>query len=262
MVALVSVLVLVSWLGRRPGMFGPVGHESPARLVRTGGYLLVGTMAVAVLVSMRSHDNPDEQARNAVPIFTVVLTTYLLGFLAVSARRCAADRRALSAAGCAGVGAAGLWVTAALSAPPIPASTGLALVLTCTAAVVAASAGAGRRDRPQRDRNQGDRSQGDRAQRAQRDRAQRGMLAALCAATFAALLIVMLVLALSSYGPPGLIPDLAPAALTPADDLAQSRIEVVDPYVGLLLLGCLLAVALSIASITTGRQAPASVEAV
>lgn len=60
---------------------------------------------------------------------------------------------------------------------------------------------------------------------------------------------------LSSYGPSGLIPDLARAALTPADDLAQSRDEVVDPYVALMFLGCLLAGVLSVVSIATRRQA-------
>jgi hypothetical protein len=67
------------------------------------------------------------------------------------------------------------------------------------------------------------------------------LLAGLLAGTVAAMLILTLVVVLSSYGPPSLIPDLAPAALTPADDLAQSRIEVVDPYLWIMLLGAVTA---------------------
>jgi hypothetical protein len=229
----VLVLVAVSWLGRRSGPFGPAGDSWAARLVRLAGHLLVGALAAAAVVSAPSHGDPGEQARNGVPIFTVLLSTYLLGFLAVTARRSAANPRVLIAAAASGGGAAVLWAAAALSFPPIPASVGVALVVTAAAAVVAASASAGHGGR-----------------------SEHRLLAALCAATFAALLIVMLVVGLSSYGPPSLIPDLAPAALTPADDLAQSRDEVVDPYVALLLLGCLLAGALSVASVATRRQAP------
>jgi hypothetical protein len=63
---------------------------------------------------------------------------------------------------------------------------------------------------------------------------------------------------LSSYGPARLIPDLVPAALTPADDLANSRIEIQDPYVALLFLSCLLAFALSAACVVTRRPTPSS----
>jgi hypothetical protein len=230
LVAGVLVLATVSWLGRRPGVFGPVGDGWAARLVRSGGYLLVGAMAVGFYVSARSNGNPAEQARYGVPIFTVVLTVYLLGFLAVTARRAAATSRVLTAAAAAGGGAAALWAAAVLARPPIPASTGPALVLTAVAVVVAASVSAGRGGGT-----------------------EHGLLAGLCAGTVAALLIVMVVMGLSSYGPPTLIPDLASAALSPADDLAQSRSEVVDPYIALLFLGSLLAGALSLASIATRR---------
>jgi hypothetical protein len=87
---------------------------------------------------------------------------------------------------------------------------------------------------------------------------ERGLLAALCAGTVTMLLVFVLVVLLSSYGPPRLIPDLVPAALSPADDLANSRIEIQDPYVALLFLAGLLAVALCIASIATRRPAPAT----
>lgn len=44
----------------------------------------------------RGPGKPDEQARYAVPVFTVMLSVYLLGFLTVTARRSAATVRVLS----------------------------------------------------------------------------------------------------------------------------------------------------------------------
>jgi hypothetical protein len=237
LVAGTLVLVAVSWLGRRPGMLGPVGDDAAARLVRTAGYLLVGGMGLGFLASVSGHGNPDQQARFGVPLFTVVLTTCLLGFLAVTAHRCAATPRVLTAAAVAGAAAAALWSVAVVTVPPIPPSTAGALVLTVAAAIGAASANAGRRGRN-----------------------EHRLLAATCAACLAPLLIFMLVLVLSSYGPPGLIPDLAPAALTPADDLAQSRSEVVDHYLALLFMGGLLAGILGVASIAAGRRPAAQLD--
>lgn len=56
-----------------------------------------------------------------------------------------------------------------------------------------------------------------------------------------ALLLVSTVITLSAYAPARLIPDLASHALSPAEDLAQSRSEIQDPYVGLLVVGGVLA---------------------
>jgi hypothetical protein len=66
-------------------------------------------------------------------------------------------------------------------------------------------------------------------------------------------LIFVAVILLSSYGPASLIPDLAPAALTPADDLAQSRNEIQDPYVAIFLLGAILSAAVAVTSLVGGR---------
>ena len=81
------------------------------------------------------------------------------------------------------------------------------------------------------------------------------LLAAACAGMMAALLIVDVVAVLTSFGAPRLIPDLAPAALSRADDLTQSRIEVLEPYLLLLLFGALTAAALGVASLATGGRA-------
>jgi hypothetical protein len=220
LVVLVVVLVAVAWLGRLRG-------------VRASGYLLVGTLALAVVASMARHDNPGEQAGNGVPVFTVLLTGYLLGFLAVTAQRSAATAGELAAGEAAGFAAAGVWALAVLAAPPIPADIASTVVLIVLAMLGAALA----------------------ARR--RGSVTRGLLGALCAGATAALLIVLLVGVLSTLGAPRLIPDLAPAALTPADDLAQSRIEIQDPYLAVLLVGWLIAVVQTVASLATRRRAMA-----
>jgi hypothetical protein len=50
------------------------------------------------------------------------------------------------------------------------------------------------------------------------------------------------------------IPRLVPTALSPADDLANSRHEIQDPYVALLVLAALTAILLSIASLAATRR--------
>jgi hypothetical protein len=223
LLAFVSVLLVVAWLGRRPGPLGPVAPGWMARGVRAGTFALIGTMAAGVVVSMAGHGNPDEQAQSGVPAFTVLLTSYLLGVLTLTARRSAATERVLTAGVVAGGGAATAWTLLAVLSPPIPAGIGTT-VLLIMAAMLAGAAGAGPKGRA---------------------------LGALCAGPTAALLIVLAVVLLSSYGPAVMIPDLAPAALTPADDLAQSRSEIQDPYVAVLALGCILAWLQSVASLAT-----------
>jgi len=87
------------------------------------------------------------------------------------------------------------------------------------------------------------------------------LLAGMSVSLLAPLLVFVDVLLLSSYGPAWLIPDLVPAALSPADDLANSRIEIQDPNVAMLFLACLAALVLTIASIT-GRRPAANTNAV
>jgi hypothetical protein len=125
---------------------------------------------------------------------------------------------------------------AASAVPPIPADPAPAVLLIALGMLLAtATATTGRRD-PDVCR----------------------LIAGFLAGTVAAMLIVTLVVVLSSFGPPSLIPDLAPAALTPAADLAQSRIELVDPYLWVLLLGAVLAT-LQSATALGFRRKPATV---
>ncbi len=236
-VGLVGLLMTVAWLSRYRAPFGPVRPDAAARGVRTVGYLLVGTLAFGVVAFLdgRGHD-PHEQAHVGVPIFTVVLTGYLLGFLAVTARRSTATPYALTAGIVTGVAGAALWTGAALALPPVPANVGFALVAMVAAMAAAASLT---------------------ARRGNGDLGGRAALAALCAGATTALLIVIAVGVISSFGPPWLIPDLAPAALTRADALAQSRIEIEDPYVAIVFLGWLIAAVQAAASVALRQPVPA-----
>jgi hypothetical protein len=229
-VGLVGLLVTLAWVGRYRTAFGPVRPDPAARGVRTVGYLLVGTLAFGVVAFLdgRGHD-PREQAHVGVPIFAVVLTGYLLGFLAITARRGPATPHALTAGTIIGTAGAAVWTGATLALPPIPANVGFALVAVVAAMTAAAFLTARR----------GNGQLGGQA-----------ALAALCAGTTAALLIVLAVGVVSTFGPPRLIPDLAPAALTRADGLAQSRIEIQDPYVAIMFLGWLIAAVQAAASFT------------
>ncbi len=202
LIALVSILVAMSWLGRRRAVFGPVRTGRAARLAAAGAYLLVGAMALTIVLDMRGPGlaNPDDKAT----------TTGVAS----------------------GLGATACWLALVLAMGSIPADLGPALGFIGVAMGVAGFVNSGRRGS-----------------------AALGQLAGLFAGAVAALLIVIVVWGLAGYGPASLIPDLAPAALSPAADLAQSRVEINDPYVGLLALGCLAAAALTAVSVATRRPA-------
>lgn len=231
-VAAVAILVLVSWWGRRPGLLGPVAPHPAARLVRLGGCLLVGGLGVAFVIGAGTHGPPDQQATGGLPFVTAFMLSYLVGFLALTAERYAPTVRVLAAGVGAGICMVALWLLSVLAWPPIPADAGLALLVTAAGMTVAAWLNAGRRGGP-----------------------ENALLAAVCAGTVTQLLIFAAVGLLSSFGPARLIPDLVPAAVSAADDLENSRIEVNDPYVALLFLACLFAIALTATSIITRRDA-------
>jgi hypothetical protein len=232
-IAAVTILVLVSWWGRRPGPIGPVAPLPAARLVRVGAYLLVGGLSVAFVIGASTHGPPKQQAVGGLPFVTAFMVSYLVGFLTLTAERFSPTTRTLAAGVGAGSVAAGLWLVVVLALPPIPPNGGLAVLLTGAGTAVAAWLNAGRRGG-----------------------SEHALRAALCAGIVAQLLIFSSVGLLSSFGPDRLIPDLVPAALSPADDLANSRIEINDPYVALLFFACVLAIALIAASFAN-RSSPA-----
>ena len=232
LVGLVSTLVVVAWLGQVAPL-GPVRPDGAARAARCCGYLLVGTLVVEAVWSIAGKDNRDV---SGVPVLTVVFGGYLLGFQASTAQRSAATGRALIAGVAAGAVAAAAFTLAAVAAPPIPANAMRAMLLS-TLAMVFAVWVAGRRDG-----------------------AEARALAATTAGSVAALLIFNVLTVLSAAGPARLIPDLAPAALTAADQLANSRIELQDPYLWLLLFGWFTAVAQCAVALATRRPVPAPAE--
>jgi hypothetical protein len=221
LIGLVAVLVVLSFVGRRPGL-GPVAGAPVARAVRAAGYLLVGGTALSLVFGLREGGDPVDRAGAVFPFLTVTLSVYLVGFLVATRADRPVAIRALGIGFAAGLGATVLWLGAVLVTPPVPPTAGPALLAMVLAATVAGVA-------------------------------SRSVLAAALAGTVTALGIWLLVSVLASLGPARLIPELAPHALTPADRLANSRIELVDPYVAVLLLGCLVAVALSLSAFATAR---------
>ncbi len=221
-----TVLVGLSWWGRHAGPFGPVGTGPAARAVRAAGHLVVGGLGLAFALALQgdSQDPPSEVAL----VVAVLLAVYLAGVLALTAHGSAATGRVLAATAGGSLAGTLLWSALVIGAPPIPADIGMALLFTAVGAALAGWTATG--------------PGGDSGHR---------LLAALGAGTLSPLLIFVDVLVLSSWGPARLIPHLVPAALTPADRLANSRIELVDPYVALPALAGLLAVALTVGSLAT-----------
>jgi hypothetical protein len=226
LITLVGILVLVAGLGR-VGPLGPVADERAARALRAAGYLLVGAMATEAVVSMAHKTNHDVAG---VPVFTVMFVGYLLGFTALTARRSGASTPTLAVGVAAGGLAAAGWTALVVAFPPIPPDPAWA-VLLILAGMAAAARIAGRRD-------------GGRAE----------LLAATCAGTVATILILNVFTVLRLFGPAWLIPSLTPHALTPASRLADSRIELADTYLWLLLFGWLIAIGLCAIALAGRRR--------
>jgi hypothetical protein len=191
---------------------------------------VVGALAVAFATSVGTHGSPREQATFGLPIFMLVLTFCLLAVLTLTAERTGVSGPALATGALTSLGVAGWWLAVQFAFPPIPASIGGAVVATGFGIGAVVFLGA-RRD----------------------DGAQETLLAVFGVAAVTPLLIFAELLVLSDYAPARLIPNLVPAALSPADNLANSRIEVQDPYVALLLLAGLAAIALTAAGLA-GRR--------
>ena len=223
---MVSVLTCVCWAARRAGMLGPTGDGVTAWLLRGGGYLIAAAVAVA-----HTHPATLEAADAGVGILMIAIVpaSFLIGLAAVFAKRSAATVRVLTTAAGSGLAASVLWLALVVVTPPIPASVGWALALTGAAAVTAVLTNT-------------DRS----------GTTQGCLLAGLLAMATAMALIFAGVVGLAHWGPDSLIPNITPHAL-PADRVAESRIEIVDPYVLMLVLSGLTATALSLAAVVTRR---------
>ncbi|KUL42066.1 hypothetical protein [Actinoplanes awajinensis] len=219
----VSALAVVCWAGRRAGMLGPTGDSWLAWLLRTGGYLLAAVIVAATATGPVTDDSI------GILVFATIPASFLLGLVAVLAKRSAATARVLLTGAGSGLAATLAWLAVVVIAPPIPPSTGLALALTAVAVAVAALANAAPSDT-----NQG------------------RLLAALLATATTMVSIFVGVVALAHWGPDALIPNITPHALA-GSEIAESRIEIIDPYVLVLVLSGVVSAALALAAVLTRR---------
>jgi len=221
-----SALAAVCWQGRRSGMFGPIDGGA-AWLLRAGGYLA----AVAIVAVAVAHAHPSTPAAvNAgdglLAIFAVA-GSFLLGLASVGAGRSAATRRVLVTGAGSAVAATAVWLVVVLAAPPIPATVGWALAVTAGAVVVAVLANSAT--------------------------AEGSLLAGLLAMAGTLGLIFLSVLLLAHFGPDTIIPDITPGAL-PGQHISESRAEIVDPYVLIMVLSVVAASGLGLAAVVTRRR--------
>jgi hypothetical protein len=230
----VPVLAAVCWTARRAGMLGPAGSGVTAWLLRGGGYLLAGGIAAAGLAHRHPATLEAADDGTGVLVFSVIGAGILLAVPTVWSRRSAATTRVLITGLGSGLNAALIWVVVVLVVPPIPATVGWALVATGLAGVIAAAANSGRAG------------------------STAGcLLATLLATTTTLLLIFAGVVLLARFGPDSVIPAITPHAL-PGHEISESRIEIVDPYVLVIVLGGLAATTLAAAGVLTRRRAVVS----
>jgi hypothetical protein len=225
-----SVLAAVCWQGRRAGMLGPTGDGVAAWLLRGGGYLAAAAVAAVAVAHARPATQAAADAGDGLLAFLAVAGSFLIGLVSVGAARSAATRRVLITAAGSAVAAAVVWLVVVLVAPPIPASVGWALTVTGGAAVVAVLANSAT--------------------------TEGSLLAGLLAVAGTLALIFLSVLLLAHFGPDTLIPDITPGAL-PGQHISESRVEIVDPYVLILVLSAVTATALGLAAVVTHRPGAA-----
>lgn len=228
---MVWFLAVACWEARRAGMLGPTDDGAVAWLLRGAGYLIAGGIIALGVAHLHPATTEAVDAGTGLLVVAIIPTGYLLGLATVFAKRSAATARVLVTGLGSGLAAALVWVATVFIAPPIPVSVLWALALTGLAGIGALAANA-----------------------TQPDETRRGLLATLLAVTTTMGLIFVGVNLLAGYGPDSIIPHITPYAL-PADRISESRIEIVDPYVLLLVLGGLAGAALALAAVFTRRPA-------
>lgn len=215
LVMLVAVLAAVTLYGRFPLGLGPVAGSGTARTARMVGIALAGAGAAGVVLGFAQGGSPAERASVEVPQYMVVLALYLAAFLAVTRRDSGLPGRSLLTSVGFGLLAAALFTAAVLVLPP--GLIWLALLLIAGAAVGAAGLTGPPESR---------------------------ILDALLATVTACQALFFAAVLLFQYGPDAWMPYAGPGPLTPQDQLEQNRAEAIDPYVGPLLLGALVAIIL------------------
>lgn len=229
LVVMVAVLVAIPWLAHRVGGFGSVAEGVTPVLIRGLGSVLVGVCVLGIVLEDRSSGAGQlDRLRNGLPIFTAVLGIQLLGLFALTTR--STDDRALLTCARAGLGGLFGWLTIVALGPPLPTTPVLGLLMVGASGVVVAMAG----PRPVH------------------------WGAVMGAASVVALAVFVAMGALLALAPDRWIPDLVPVAMTHSDDIAQSRVEALEPYLWLLLIGAVLAVGVVGAAWTHVRRAEVS----
>ncbi|GIF50743.1 hypothetical protein DFJ67_1847 [Asanoa ferruginea] len=203
------------------------GTWSTPRLVRFACCAVLAVTVGGIATAIATSSNPGQKLREGGWILALLIGSYLFGFLAITSRRCAATARVLLIGGGAGLASVGAAAVLMFAIPPVPRSIGSTVLLVALAALGAAAL----------------------AQRPHDDRA--ASLAGLFAATVGSLGIVILVDIIASAGPAELIPIVVPTTLSPAMQISESRIELVDPYIGLLFLGAVMGLLLGITALLT-----------
>ncbi len=118
-----------------------------------------------------------------------------------------------------GLGALAAWLGAVAVAPPVPANALLATAIVLAAMIVAALL----------------------------HRGPAAAVAGLTAGVVGSLAVFASLVVLMPRLPDRWVPSIVTVALTPADNVRESRIETVDPYVALLGLGALMLAGLVLA---------------
>ena len=230
MIGLTVVIAAVSLLGWLPRAFGPTADDAAAWAVRALGFALAGLAVWGVVLEFWYNRGPSgvnpavaERASTGIPMGTALFAVYLAAFLAAT-RRGSALRgahlmrvTAISLTGVAG------WAGAAILLPS-------ASVLVALLAMAAAGAGAAALAGPGR------------------------AVAALLSTVMTAQMVISVADVMFHLGPDAWIPDAGPGPLTLQDRLAQNRVEAIDPYVLVLVLGALAAITLI--AITLARRFP------
>jgi hypothetical protein len=239
MIVLAVVLAAVFLLGWVPRVFGPVADGAAAGTVRAMGFVLAGLAVWGVVVEFWFNRDPStvnpgvvERASTGTPAMTVLFAIYLAGFLA--ATRHGSPLRGtdlLRGIGFA-IAAVAVWFGGAILLPSASAAIGVAVM--AAAGIGAAASGRGN------------------------DELSRPALAGLLSATMTAQIVMSVADIMFHLGPDTWIPDAGPGPLTPQARLEQNRIEAIDPYTLVLLLGAVVALTLVIVALR--RRAPASTE--
>jgi hypothetical protein len=231
MITLVVVIVAVVLLGWMPRVLGPVADDAAARVVRGVGFLLAGLAVWGVVVEFWYNRDPSqanpgvaERADTGIPMATVLFAFYLAAFLAVTGRGSALRGASLIRSAALAAVAVLVWSGLAIVVPEVSAVTGVAVMI---GAGIGAAAWVGR----------------------QEVAPTAGALAGLLSAVMTAQIVVSVADVMFHLGPDSWIPDAGPGPLTLQDRLAQNRVEAIDPYVAVLLIGALLAFALMIVTV-------------